>query len=130
MKKVNVKKILVSVMAVMTIASGAMGMTASAYAPTVTGTFNVGSAKANVSGYCDSSQAVARTTISGAKSIETRITAISGKESKRQYKGSVATNYVECKVLGTSLKNAKSYHAASKKISGTTYSGSRTLGFY
>lgn len=63
----KLKKIAASVIAAATLAVGATGISASAYAPTITRNFTVGNSTATATAFRDSSHAYAKTALSGGR---------------------------------------------------------------
>ncbi len=112
MKK-TFKKIASSVMAAATLAVGMTGMTASAYAPTISKNFGVGSYSATASLYRDSSQAVAKVTLSGASSLSVSVS-VTGTVSETTTSGSVASGYKRIAKTGRNITSARGSYSASK----------------
>lgn len=108
------KKMTAAVMAVATLAVGAAGMTANAYAPTISKKFGVGSTYATASLYRDSSQAVAKVTLSGASNLKVGVS-VTGTVSKTTTEGSVAAGYKRIVKTGSNMSSARGSYSASKK---------------
>lgn len=117
---IKFKKIVASVMAVASLAMCTAGMNASAYAPTVSKKFGVGSTSATAELYRDSSQASARVVLSGASALSVSVS-VNGTVSKTTYNGSVASGYKKVIKTGSNLTSARgSYSAAKNGSSGST----------
>ena len=101
MKK-TFKKIAASVMAAATLAVGSVGMTASAYSPTITKSFGSG---ATATLYADGSQGTASTSKSG---VDCSVTLTYNGQSKPGYGYGYASAYIK----GSGSVSAHSYHSA------------------
>lgn len=104
-----------------TMVSGAC-LNASAYAPTITKQFGVGSTYATADLYRDSSQASARVILSGASALSVSVS-VNGTVSRTTYDGSAASGYKSVVKTGSNITYARGSYSASKNGS----SGSTSL---